>query len=530
MSLAHVITADDIRSINPAITTDSSNGHISNGTTNGIKMQNGKSCATNGVSSTNNQYSFLQPLVDLMVTKVLEESTSRDSRVVEFKHPKELENLMDLSLNKSTSDEKLMEICKDVIRYSVKTGHPRFFNQLFGGLDQYSLGGAWLTETLNTSQYTYEVAPVFTLMEKTVLKKMLDLAGFPDGDAIFCPGGSVSNMYALNLARFQRWPEVKRQGMHGLPRLCVLTSDKAHYSLKKGAAFIGVGVDNVFPVKADSKGRMMPSALEERIMELKAEGYEPYVVNATSGTTVFGAYDPLDDIANVCQKYGIWMHVDAAWGGGVLLSRKYRSLMKGIDRADSLTWNPHKMMGPPLQCSAFLTKHKNLLPECHSAQATYLFQQDKFYDVSYDTGDKSIQCGRKVDVLKVWMLWKAKGDLQFEKDINNIMECGKYLAQLINERDGFRLLIEEPECTNVCFWYIPPSMRGQPEDQEWYQRLSKVAPVIKERMTMNGTMLIGYQPDGNTVNFFRMIVSNLGVTKEDMQFVVDEIDRLGSDL
>nr|KAG5695465.1 hypothetical protein BaRGS_011307 [Batillaria attramentaria] len=307
-------------------------------------------------------------------------------------------------------------------------------------------------------------------------------------------------MYALNLARYSRFPDVKQTGTAGLPNMCVLTSEKAHYSIKKGAALLGLGTDNVVTVKTDSVGRMCPKALDVALCDVTAQGRVPIMVNATAGTTVLGAYDPLDAIADVCTRHKVWLHVDGAWGGSVLLSDKLRHRMKGVERADSMTWNPHKMMGAPLQCAAFLTKHKTLLTECHSARAKYLFQQDKFYDVTYDTGDKSVQCGRKVDVLKLWMMWKAKGTQQFAADIENIFNCAQYLAQKVKTTEGFRIVLEE------------------------------VAPAIKQRMTKEGSMMVGYQPDGHLVNFFRMVISNTAVTTRNMDFVVSEIARLGEDL
>ncbi|CAL1549126.1 unnamed protein product, partial [Lymnaea stagnalis] len=109
--------------------------------------------------------------------------------------------------------------------------------------------------------------------------------------------------------------------------------------------------------------------------------------------------------------------IQAAWGGGAFLSRDHRYLFTGAHRADSITWNPHKMMGAPLQCSAFITKHKGLLKNCNGMGATYLFQKDKVYDTSYDTGDMSIQCGRNNDIFKLWLMWRAKGDIGFEEQV-----------------------------------------------------------------------------------------------------------------
>lgn len=477
-------------------------------------------------------FPFLKSLIPMMLTDGLEEGRKRNNKVIEFVHPKELKKRLDwLEISgEGTEDSKLLDACADIIKYSVKTGHPRFFNQLFGGMDEYSLAGSWLTEVLNTSQYTYEVAPVFTIMEKSIYKKLLSFVGFENGEGIFCPGGSVANIYALNIARYKRHPEIKTKGMTALEKpLVLLTSEKCHFSIKKAAILLGIGTDHVYTVKTDARGCMIPEELDKRIEEAYDSGLEPFFVNATAGTTVRGAYDPIDKIADVCKKHRLWLHVDGAWGGSALMSRTYRHYLKGIECADSMTWDPHKLMGAPLQCAVILTRHKDVLKQCNSACASYLFQQDKFYDVSYDTGDMSIQCSRKVDVLKLWMLWKAKGDTGFEKDIDNAFHCSRYLAQKLKRTPGFRLL-DEPQCTNVCFWYIPPSLRDQPETEEWWQKLHRVAPAIKKRMMENGSMMIGYQPDGKYVNFFRMIVTNLDSTEEDMDFVVDEITRLGKDL
>lgn len=133
---------------------------------------------------------------------------------------------------------------------------------------------------------------------------------------------------------------------------------QCHYSIGKGVAFMGMGLDNLINVKTDANGKMIPEDLEKKILEAKAEGKTPYFVNATAGTTVFGAFDPIDEIADICQKYNLWMHVDGAWGGGALLSKTYSPLLKGVERADSMTWNPHKLMGVPQQCSLVFTKHK----------------------------------------------------------------------------------------------------------------------------------------------------------------------------
>ncbi|XP_011903507.1 PREDICTED: cysteine sulfinic acid decarboxylase isoform X2 [Cercocebus atys] len=420
---------------------------------------------------------LLRAVFGVVVDEAIQKGTNASQKVCEWKEPEELKQLLDLELrSQGESQEQILERCRAVIRYSVKTGHPRFFNQLFSGLDPHALAGRIITESLNTSQYTYEIAPVFVLMEEEVLRKLRALVGWSSGDGIFCPGGSISNMYAVNLARYQRYPDCKQRGLRTLPPLALFTSKECHYSIQKGAAFLGLGTDSVRVVKADERGKMVPEDLERQIGMAEAEGAVPFLVSATSGTTVLGAFDPLEAIADVCQRHGLWLHVDAAWGGSVLLSQTHRHLLDGIQRADSVAWNPHKLLAAGLQCSALLLQDtSNLLKRCHGSQASYLFQQDKFYDVALDTGDK-------------------------------------------------------PEFVNVCFWFVPPSLRGKQDSPDYHERLSKVAPMLKERMVKEGSMMIGYQPHGTRGNFFRVVVANPALTCADMDFLLNELERLGQDL
>uniref|UniRef100_A0A8C2KL67 Glutamate decarboxylase 1 n=1 Tax=Cyprinus carpio TaxID=7962 RepID=A0A8C2KL67_CYPCA len=382
-------------------------------------------------------------------------------------------------------------------------------------------------------RFTYEIAPVFVLMEQLTLKKMREIIGWPngEGDGIFSPGGAISNMYSVMVARYKHYPEVKIKGMAAAPRLVLFTSEHSHYSIKKASAVLGFGTENLILLKTDERGRVIPADLEAKVIDAKQKGFVPMFVNATAGSTVYGAFDPINEIADICEKYNIWLHVDGAWGGGLLMSRKHRHKLNGVERANSVTWNPHKMMGVPLQCSAILVREKGLLQGCNSMCAGYLFQPDKQYDVTYDTGDKAIQCGRHVDIFKFWLMWKSKGTIGFEKHIDRCLELSEYLYHKIKNREGYEMVFQgEPQHTNVCFWYIPPSLRLLPDGEEKRQRLHKVAPKIKAMMMECGTTMVGYQPQGDKVNFFRMVVSNPAVTRSDIDFLIDEIERLGQDL
>uniref|UniRef100_A0A8C1XHC1 Glutamate decarboxylase 1b n=1 Tax=Cyprinus carpio TaxID=7962 RepID=A0A8C1XHC1_CYPCA len=428
---------------------------------------------------------FLLEVVEIL-TNYVRKTFDRSTKVLDFHHPHQLlEGMEGFNLELSDQPESLEQIlvdCRDTLKYGVRTGHPRFFNQLSSGLDIIGLAGEWLTSTANTNITIF----------------VYEGSWSQDGSCTQSPNG---------------------RGV------------LSHYSIKKAGAVLGFGKENVILLKTDERGRVIPADLEAKIIDAKQKGYVPLFVNATAGTTVYGAFDPINDIADICEKYNLWLHVDGAWGGGLLMSRKHRHKLSGIERANSVTWNPHKMMGVPLQCSAILVREKGILQGCNSMCAGYLFQPDKQYDVTYDTGDKAIQCGRHVDIFKFWLMWKAKGTIGFEQHTDRCLEISEYLYNKIKNRVGYEMVFEgQPQHTNVCFWYIPPSLRGMPHGDERREKLHRVAPKIKAMMMECGTTMVGYQPQGDKVNFFRMVVSNHAVTKSDIDFLIDEIERLGHDL
>ncbi|MGH0188036.1 UNVERIFIED_CONTAM: hypothetical protein FKN15_027653 [Acipenser sinensis] len=188
---------------------------------------------------------FLEDAFQIIMNEAVKKGTDVTEKVCDWKEPGKLREMLDLELRETGENhERLLQRCHDVAKYSVKTSHPRFFNQLFAGLDHHSLAGRFLTEALNSSQYTYEVAPVFVLMEEAVLSTLRSLIGWDSGDGIFCPGGSISNLYAMNLARYRAFPEVKQRGLWAVPRLAVFTSKEVAPTIKermvkKGSMMVG---------------------------------------------------------------------------------------------------------------------------------------------------------------------------------------------------------------------------------------------------------------------------------------------------
>ncbi|XP_042208140.1 cysteine sulfinic acid decarboxylase-like isoform X2 [Homarus americanus] len=478
---------------------------------------------------------LLQKLLDIVKREELVLGMSEAKKMVEFKHPEDLKNILQLNITRDGLNlEESSELLEKIVRYSIKTQHPHFRKLFYHGVDEVGTTAAWLMEAFNTNQINYDFAPVFTLMETHLVGVMARMFGWQEGDGIFCPGGSISNLCAMMLARHNKNPDIKQSGIFNLKPLVAFTSDQSHYSIKKGGSILGLGMDNVVLVQTDSWGRMLPRALKEAVKEARRKGGDPFFVNATGGSTVLGSCDPLGDIADVCQEEELWLHVDACVGGAAIFSKTHKIILKGIERADSIAWNAHKMMCVPLQCALLLTRHMDLLYKCNSVKSRYLYQQDKFYDDNYDLGDKSIQCGRKPDALKLYLALCVYGLDQMEQRVDDAFKAARYLQERIVTRPGFRPVIsDEVFCVNTCFWYIPPSLRGQPETQEWWEKLSKVAPKIFERMMTKGTLVVVYQPIVNKtlVNFFRVTPTTVPTpTFKDIDYILDETEKLGEDL
>jgi len=444
-------------------------------------------------------------------------------------------------LQEPTDEAHLISSCEAVLEYSVRTSHPHFMNQLYGRVDSSSVAGEWMSTVLNTNSHTFEVAPVNTLLEDAVLRKMATIVGggFAEAhDGLLVPGGSIANLYAMHLARAAADPDQVRLGANrpGAPRLCCFTTDESHYSYLKAARLIGVGGDNLRLVPCDAQSRMDPAALDAAIVAAKAEGFTPFFCGVTAGTTVFGVFDPFGAVADVCAKHGVWCHVDAAWGGAIMLSAKHRAAyMGGVEKVDSIAWNPHKTMGAALQCSALLTRRVGFLTQVNATRAAYLFQPDK-ENTELDVGDKTIQCGRKTDAIKLWLQWKALGDEGLRARMDHCMDIAAYwtermMAAAPEAGEGAWVMAHEPSYINVNFWYVPPSMR--PFDiatatQEQRDRLHAVAPAIKAEMQRTGGALVGFQSLRGLPNFFRLVLPNAwSVTYEDVNHILRTFDAAG---
>lgn len=408
--------------------------------------------------------------------------------------PDDLYTVLDLTLNEEpVIDTEFKSALRSLVLSTPRTASNLFFNQLFGGRNSKAVLGDLLAVMLNNSMYTYKVAGPQVGVEKEIIHKSCDLAGYPKGsDGTIATGGSMTNLMSMLLARDHYRLSITKEGVH--EKLIAYTSADSHYSIPKNASFIGIGLDQVRYIPTNQHGEMKVEELESAIQKDLEAGNAPFYVNATAGTTVLGAFDPIEEIAKVAKKYNIWLHVDGAYCGSVIFSREYKQLIKGVELSDSFCYNAHKMIGTPLTCSILITPHRKCLYESFSIDAEYLYQTDKD---DYNLGKTSLQCGRRNDALKFWTLWKAVGRKGLEKIVNQQFYLADVAREYVQNHPDY-VLYSFDNSISVCFNY-----KGIAANE------------LCTALYQQGEILVGFGQFRDQ-EFVRLVTVNSGNQKEDI--------------
>lgn len=444
------------------------------------------------------------------VFDLLERARTRQTAdpVAPYTTAEDLESKIDFALRPNgVSPSAVIALLDEVADATPRTASPRFLNQLFAGRDDSAIAAELLTVLLNTSMYTYKAAGPNAIIERELTRHMASLVGFDQGEGVFAPGGSMSNFTAIVIARNEANESVRAAGHDGVP-MVIYTSEFSHYSITKGAAMAGIGRDNVRQIPCDDRGRMIPSQLRRAIEEDLDAGRRPCMINATAGTTVLGSFDPIREISAIATEFNVWLHVDGALGGSMILSDAHRHLVDGVECADSVTWDAHKLMTVPLVCSVILLRKPGMLVKHFNEDASYLFQSD---DESLNFGTRALQCGRRNDALKLWALWKRHGDRGLGERIERLVDMARYAADVVRD-DPNMVLTKPPESVNVCFEFkeVP-------------------SPALCEALRQQGRLIVGYgDVEGRDV--IRIPFVNPDLTNAQIDEAFDEIRLVGQQL
>jgi len=427
-----------------------------------------------------------------LVEELLDDEAKKP--VADFVASNALFDAMDLDLyDEPISEDELRAALKDLIFKTPRTATNAFFNQLFGGRNEKAILGDLLAVILNNSMYTYKAAGPQIGVEKVILHKVCEMIGWDEkANGTFASGGSMTNFMGMLMARDAKNSLTPREGVRD--KMTIYTSAESHYSIPKNASFAGIGLDHVRYIPIDDHGKMIVSLLEESIEKDIANGFVPTLVNATAGTTVLGAFDPILEISEVCRRHDVWLHVDGAYCGSVLFSNKHKHLIEGVENVDSFSFNAHKMIGTPLTCSLLLVKDKKHLHDSFAIDASYLYQTD--HD-EFNLGKTSLQCGRRNDALKFWTLWKSVGTQGLETIVDKQFELADTALNYVSNHPDYKVYSFE-DSISVCFNYKNIPAR-------------EICTLLYE----SSQLLVGYGTFGPD-EFIRLVTINVQNDREDI--------------
>lgn len=366
---------------------------------------------------------------------------------------------------------------------------PNFFAYFPANGSYPSILAEMLTASLGAQCMVWDTSPAAAELEERVMDWLKTMTGLPaDWNGVIQDTASTSTLSAILSARERITAYgINDVGFSGTEKLRVYCSTETHSSVEKAVKIAGIGRKNLVKIPTDSRYQMNAALLKKAIDEDVSAGFKPLCVVATLGTTGCTSVDPLSEIASVCEKTGIWLHVDAAYGGTALLLPEYRWMIEGIEKADSFVFNPHKWMFTNFDSSAYFVKDKEALIRTFEILPEYLKTGNR--GLVNDYRDWGIQLGRRFRALKLWFVIRSYGVSQLQEKIREHIKIARWLEQQVLAHPDFELLAPVP-LSLVCFRYKPASFTGQENlnqiNEELLRELNQTGKIFLTHTKLNG--------------------------------------------
>ncbi|MFF6897970.1 pyridoxal phosphate-dependent decarboxylase family protein [Streptomyces hydrogenans] len=393
------------------------------------------------------------------------------------------------------------------LRDAVYFHHPRYLGHLNCPVVIPAVLGEAVLSAVNSSLDTWDQSAGGTLIERKLIDWTAARIGLgPLADGIFTSGGTQSNLQALLLAR-------EEAGTADLSKLRIFSSECSHFSVQKSATLLGLGRESVISIPVDKNKRMQSVVLAAELETCRAEGLVPMAIVATAGTTDFGSIDPLPEIAALAEEYGAWMHVDAAYGCGLLASLKRRHLLDGIERADSVTVDYHKSFFQPVSSSAILVRDRAALRHA-TYHADYLNPRRTVAEQIPNQVDKSLQTTRRFDALKLWMTLRVMGADGVGELFDEVCDLAAAGHDLLAADPRYDVVVE-PQLSTLVYRYVPEAVTS-PAEIDRANLYARKALFASGEAVVAGTKVDGRQ-------YLKFTLLNPETTVSDIAAVLDLI-------
>lgn len=387
--------------------------------------------------------------------------------------------------------------------------HPRFHAYFAITASGPGILGEMLAAALNTNGMLWKSSPANTELEMVVMSWLRQWIGLPETFfGMIHDTASTATMHAIAAGRAKADPSQRTKGAE--PRFTVYTSEHAHSSVEKGALSLGIGQQNVRKIGVDAEFRMRPELLEAAIEQDLRAGLQPCCIVSTTGTTSVASVDPVEAVQQLAERYNVWHHVDAAYGGSAAVLPELRWMLEGAERADSLVMNPHKWLFTPVDCSAFYCRKPDVLKDAFSLVPSYLQTEEN--PRAINLMDYGVPLGRRFRAIKLWFVMRWFGLEKVQQVLRNHIAWAQELGQQVDAHPQFEL------CAPVHLSLVCLRLKGGEERNRQ----------LAERINQSGRAFIaGSQLRGRHV--LRFAIGNLGTTREDIQGTWELMQRLAEE-
>lgn len=423
--------------------------------------------------------------------------------------------------------ERFDTLVRTILARGQNLHHPHYIGHQVPGSSPLAALFDFLSATTNQVMAIYEMGPWATAVERVLINRLGARFGLPPGEfsGLVTSGGSLANLTALLTARNVSLPGAWESGVArpGRPPVLVVQSD-AHYCIARSAGILGLGTRQLIRVPLDSRRRMDPAALAQLLTNFQTVGQPVIAVVACAGATPTGAFDPLEEIAAICERQRVWLHVDAAHGGGAVFSDRYRPLLAGLERADSFICDAHKLLFVPALCAFVFYRHKAHRFEAFRQEAPYLFDPSAPDSVAeYDSGLTTVECTKRAAAYGLWGLWSLCGPQLFADMVETTFDRARWFWNLLQETEDF-VPLHEPQCNIVCFRHLPRQLRGAP-----LKEVGRFNQLLRRRLIESGEYYI-VQTNLDGAAALRITVMNPLTTEDDLRGLLAAIRRTGQGL
>ncbi len=464
------------------------------------------------------------------LAKTISEQVQSQSLPYCGKSPSELSTQLskvDFFPEEGTDISLVLEKTKEIlIGSNISVYHPHCVAHLHCPSLIVSLAAEMIIAAFNQSMDSWDQAPAATMIEKALCQKLCAFSGFgKEADAVFTGGGTMSNFMGLLLARDHYSQEKLNWNIQkdGLPpearNFRIICANHAHFTVMQSASILGLGQHSVVKLE-DKDFEENPEVLEATILSLQSAGLYPICYVSTAGTTDYGSIGNLSALADISHKHGLWFHVDAAFGGALLFSEKQRPRLKGLEKADSVTIDFHKLFFQPISCGAFIVKDEKSF-EYLRLHADYLNPEGNETLGIPDLVYKSIQTTRRFDALKPFLAFQQVGLKKFGEMIDYTIELANHTATMIKNDPEFELAVE-PSINTVVFRYLPKTLLPE-------QKINELNDAIKMELLLSGHAVIGQTRLHNN-SFLKFTLLNPMTKTTDLESLLGKIKSTGEKL